>query len=317
MATGKITISTAQPKGIPPKADFAIYVNFDKDAPNPQRIFQAVGDLISAFQKFDKILCQTIDSNIEPVMMLEEVEIGSLKIWLRNVLQATDDADLKKLDWKPTVGKYLVKAKYLAIEFLNSGIDENKKERIEDFGKKLASIASDTDVRHLPDYKAPLIGDLATSLREISDAKGSLSGKDSISYISDDKEVDFNLTINWTPEKFDEFLTKEKIKYSPAIMILAIKKPDYLGNSQWELRHGKIPIKATIKDENWLKKFQCREVDVRPRDSLRCMVEQEYHYGYDNELISQLYIITEVLEVLENSYYQRDMFHLLGDGEKK
>ncbi|MEQ1704833.1 MAG: hypothetical protein ABL867_02525, partial [Rickettsiales bacterium] len=199
MASGKITISTTQPKGIPPKADFAIYVNFDKEAPNPQRVFQAVSDLINAFQKFDKILCQTIDSNIEPVMMLEEIEAGSLKVWLRNVLQSTPDENLKKLEWKPLVGKYLVKAKYLAIELLNSEIEDNKKEKIEDFGRKLADIASETDVRHLPDYKAPSINDLASSLREISDAKDSLSPKDSLSYISDDKEVDFNLTINWTP----------------------------------------------------------------------------------------------------------------------
>ena len=167
----------------------------------------------------------------------------------------------------------------------------------------------------MPDYKTPSISELASSLSEISEAKSSLSEKDQLSYVTAENEVDFNLTINWTVEKFDEFLTKEIIKDRPIKMILAIKKPDYLGNSQWELRHGKTPIKATIKDEEWLRKFQDREVDVRPRDSLRCLVEQELHYGYDNELISQVYVITEVIEVLENSYYQRDMFKLF-DSDK-
>ena len=112
MSTNRIIMSDTQPKGIPPRADFAIYIDFDKESPNPQRVFQSLNDLIVAFQKFDRVLCQTIDSNIEPVMMLEEVEVGSLKVWLRNALQAIEDDGLKTLDWKPLVGKYLVKAKY-------------------------------------------------------------------------------------------------------------------------------------------------------------------------------------------------------------
>lgn len=311
-------MSNKQPKGVPPKADFAIYVDFNKESPRPQRVFETVSALISAFQNFDRVICQTIDSSIEPVMMLEEVEIGSLKVWLRNALNAADDQALKDLDWKPLVGKYLVKAKYLAVEFLNNKIDseEENRNKVRDFSAKLALIASETDVKHLPDYKPPSMTDLSTSLREIANAKSPLNEKDKLSYISPDEEVSFNLAINWTPESFDQFLTKEVIKYAAAPMILAVKKPDYLGNSQWELRHGKTPIKAKINDESWLEKFQSRQVDVRPGDSIRCMVEQEYHYGYDNELLSQVFVITEVQEVLENSYQQRDLLEVLEDSKK-
>jgi hypothetical protein len=277
MAGGKITLSTKQPKGIPPQADFAIYIQFNKNAPQPQRIFQSASALITAFQHFDKVLCATIDSHIEPVMMLEEIEVGSLKIWLRNALESVDDQALKSLNWKQQVGKYLVKAKYLAIDFLNDKADMNDRERVQSFGRSLAGIASETDVKHLPDYKPPSLLDLTGSLREISNAKSPLYDSDTLSYVSEEQSVQFDMTINWTPEKFDEFLTKETIRYEPAPMILAVKKPDYLGNSQWELRHGKIAIKAKIEDEAWLMRFQNREVDVRPQDSLRCMVRQEYH----------------------------------------
>ena len=46
-------------------------------------------------------------------MVLEEIETGSIKIWLGNQLNRVDDDALKKLDWKPLVGKYLVRAKYV------------------------------------------------------------------------------------------------------------------------------------------------------------------------------------------------------------
>ncbi len=315
-----LTISSKEPKGIPPKADFAIYVHFDKDSPNPQRVFQTVSGLIIAFQKLDRILCQTIDSSIEPVMMLEEVETGSLKVWLRNILSATDDQALGSLEWKKQVGKYLVKAKYLAVDFLNTKIEvENEKEnreRVALFSKELASLARETDVKHLPDYKNPSVSDLAGSLREISEAKAPLLDKDVLQYITEDEAVNFDLTIQWTPETFEEFLTKEVIKYNAAPMILAVKKPDYLGNSQWDLRHGRSPIRAKINDADWLQQFQNREVDVRPGDSLRCMVEQEYHYGYDNELIAHIYAIITVVEVLENSYRQGDLIEALENESK-
>lgn len=73
-----ITIATKKPS-TPEDADFAIYIDFKKDIGNPQRIFQSSAALITAFEKLDKILCETVDSKISPVMMIEEIEIGSLK----------------------------------------------------------------------------------------------------------------------------------------------------------------------------------------------------------------------------------------------
>ena len=69
-------------------------------------------------------------------------------------------------------------------------------------------------------------------------------------------------------------------------------------------RHGKRPISARIEDGAWLRRFQSREVDVRPGDSLRCEVRIEHLYGHDNELLIERYTIVRVVEVLENRYYQ-------------
>ena len=45
---------------------------------------------------------------------------------------------------------------------------------------------------------------------------------------------------------------KETVTFPIAPMILAVKKPDYLGTSKWELRFGKRAIAAKIEDEGWL-----------------------------------------------------------------
>ena len=92
------------------------------------------------------------------------------------------------------------------------------------------------------------------------------------------------------------------IRQPAAEMILPVKKPDYLGNSMWGLRHGKRNIEAKILDEAWLRRFQNREEDVRPGDALQCLVATELLYGHDNELIAERYTVETVLKVLVNRY---------------
>ena len=96
---------------INPKADFCIEINFEKGSENPSRIFKALTELIETFQQLDRALVESIDSKIEPVATIEDVESGSIRVWLAQKLKSVDDDGLKKLDWKQVVGKYLVDAK--------------------------------------------------------------------------------------------------------------------------------------------------------------------------------------------------------------
>jgi hypothetical protein len=97
-------------------ADFALEIDFVPGSPDPARVFRSMTQLIDTFQRFDRELVQTIDVHIEPVMVLEDIEAGSVKSWLRAVLNATDDTGLQELNWKRIVGGYLVRAKYLIID---------------------------------------------------------------------------------------------------------------------------------------------------------------------------------------------------------
>lgn len=304
-----INLTTKKPK-VPTDADFAIYIDFKKDVGKPQRIFQTADALIKALQKVDKSLCNTIDSKISPIMMLEEIEAGSLRIWLKNLLEVVDDQALKELNWKPIVGSYLVKAKYAIINWCNKGELNENKESLLELSNEIKKIAQETDVRYLPDYKAPNIAELVDAIKDISESKNFLDKQDRLQYISGNgkEPLEFDLSIDWTPEKFEDFLTKEIVEYTETPMILAIKKPDYLGLSAWELRHGRKKILAKIEDEQWLKDFQDRKKDVRPGDALRCRVKQKCYYGYDNELVAEKYTINKIEEVLENKYKQNDLF---------
>ena len=307
MTNGTTHISTKRP-GPPSGADFAIYIEFEKGAPKPQRVFQAADAMIRALQRVDKALCAAIDTSIEPVMVLEEIEAGSLKIWLRDILTATDDDALKTLDWKPAVGKYLVRAKHIYIQWAN------KKEpgSLIELARNLRTIASETDVKHFPDYAPPSIRDLLDAVQEVDEAKAFLVEGDKMSYIvADDtaleSKAEFDMTVNWSPEELIDLAIKERAKFENMPMTLIIKRPDYLGTSMWDFRHGRQAISAKIADMLWLNRFHGREIDVRPGDALKCLATLERGYGHDNELVKETVTITKVESVLPNLLMQMDL----------
>lgn len=261
--------------------------------------------MIRALQELDHTLCASVDSHIEPVMLLEDIEAGSIKAWLANQLKRVDDEGLKTLDWKPIVGRYLVRAKYAFIRWSNK---EGPDGGLLGLAREIRTIAQETDVKHLPDYAPPSVQDLANSAKKIDQAKDFLLAGDGISLESPDEgKVGFNLSVRWTQEELEQFAVKEITKFENMPMTLIVKRPDYLGQSKWDFRFGKKPISAKIEDRTWLDAFQSRRIDVRPGDALKCRVTIEHKYGYDNELIAEEHTVTKVDGVAENQLSQTNL----------
>lgn len=295
------TLELSDKMPAPPKADFAFEIDFAKGVGPASRVFAATHEFIKACEALDAELVQAIDSSIETVLVLEDIQEGSIRTWLRNLLTAVDDDALKTLDWKPLVGQYLVRSKYAVLRFL----DEDGTRQLPDLREEIRRIAADTDVRHMPDYAPPSPAALVGALREFQNVKDYLVDGDKARLISQWPtmgDYEFNLQVRIPIDRIEELAIARTITQPPAEMILPVKKPDYLGNSMWGLRHGKRNIEAKIQDEAWLRRFQNREIDVRPGDALQCTVLQEYLYGHDNELLAERYTVVSVMDVLLNRY---------------
>lgn len=285
----------------PPKADYCIEIKFEKGSKDPARVFRTMQEMIDTFQEFDRSLVRAIDSNIEPILILEDIESGSIKSWLSSILEAVDDDALKNIDWKPAVGKYLVQAKYIAVDFLNGKTHISNTSEVAQLENKIYDLAKESDVKWLPIYEKIPTRRLLHSVERISLSLSHLQKTDDASYvISETQRVNFNLEFKLIPESIDDLVTKDKI-VSKAEMILKVKKPDYLGESKWDFRHGGRSFPAKIIDREWLESFQNREVDIRPGDSIRGKVEIINKYDFDGELITTDYIILEVVEIIQIS----------------
>jgi hypothetical protein len=282
------------------RADFGIEVDFKKGSEAPSRIFRTISELIEAFCTFDRDLILSIDVKIEPVMLLEDIESGSVRTWLTYLLKVIDDEALKNLDWKKAVGSYLVKAKYRIVEFLENKTHISNRTEIIELERDLLVLAQETEVKHIPTYSPIPRPKLIENLENLSAAAHHLIEGDKLFYTTPDGKIPFNLSFNIVPDAIEDLLTKEIIT-SNLEMILKVKKPDYLGESMWELKHEQKTIQVKILDTDWLQRFQNRHVDIRPGDSIRAIVEINTRYDYENEVINVHYTIRTVIEILPYS----------------
>jgi len=114
-------------KNSPPH--FCIKIDFDKDSGDASRVFKTMSGLIDSFQVIDRALIGQISSKIDPILVLENIESGSIRSWFTNVLKDVDDDALKSGDWKKVVGTFLVDGKYILLDFLDK---EKKLDNIKD-----------------------------------------------------------------------------------------------------------------------------------------------------------------------------------------
>lgn len=92
------------------EADFAIEIDFERGTESPSRVFKAMSGLIESFEQLDQTLARSLAIELKPVLLLEDVEAGSIRAWLRSVVRELPDDALAKAEWKPLIGTYLVKA---------------------------------------------------------------------------------------------------------------------------------------------------------------------------------------------------------------
>ena len=67
-----------------PSADFAIEIDFERGTESPARVFKTMTGLIETFEMLDQALPRSLDIDLKPVLLLEDIETGSLRAWLRS-----------------------------------------------------------------------------------------------------------------------------------------------------------------------------------------------------------------------------------------
>jgi len=279
------------------RPDFCLTIEFAKDTKNPGRIFKSMASLIEAMEGLDSILIESIDSKIKPVLLLDSVESGSIKVWLKQFIEIFPDDSLNKLDWKPIVGQYLVKAKHYLLSKVDPLSPLPSREAIEEISTGINNIAKETNVKLLPVYKRIPAAEIAHGIKMLSDATAKLEFEDSVLFSSDDGDATIPSSIVIEQSKINEILSHEIIE-NTAIKILMVRRPDFLGDAAWEFRHEDKKYPARIDDIAWLDDFRDGRHDIRPGDALKVEVREITSYDQNGEVVSDTRSITKIIGVI-------------------
>lgn len=282
------------------QADFGFKIDFARDTEDPARVFRALSGLIDFCKITDKILIKSLDiDDIEPDLLLENIDQGSIRVWLKIILKPANDNILQKLRIKAFLS-YLVEAKSSIIKFINNRDTINDISELSELKERLISLAKETEINNLGIYLPPSDKDLLSSIDKCQSAKSELQAADKLYYMIGSSNIPINRDFSISPESLENLRLKEAME-SESIMILKVKKPDYLGESKWEFRHGKRIIEAKINDLEWLQQFREREIFIAPGDAVRAEVKIVRKYDYNGELISTKHTIQKIIEIIPMS----------------
>lgn len=277
----------------PDEAEIGITIHFDRGESDPVNVFESMARMIDGFKQLDRILIGSVAPDAEWVMVLEDVESASITSWIKNKISKIDDDALKEFDIRKQIGAYVVKAKYKVLEYLDNRERLEKEANLRQLAEDLTKLGFEIPSNPRLFHKHIDGIDLVQPLNRIQSAKALLGPKDAMTIKSEADEYSVD-TSSVEPVEQAETVSVAHRRSGQMPMILLVKKPDYLGNSRWEFRHGASPIFAHVYDQEWLERFRSGEVILQPGSALHCSVDYTYEYDSTGTLLASRHDVVEV-----------------------
>ncbi len=258
------------------------FIHFEYKNDNAQDFFSKIEQYIKAFDVFTNQLAQPFGMGIKINLEIQSLENGSLRLWLKDVLEKIDENDIRT---------YINTPKEALIDFiiflrkkLLKALQENKHNEILQINNeayKNSSIAQDLGYS----IDEPLLLESISTL-----TKKALSFENPPSIYINDEIYTMKNTFNYDIKEVCE-VKKQEIKGT-----FYIKKPDLQGDSQWELITDKS-IKVKIVDEAFLSKLKNREILIGYGDRLEATL-QTTAFIYNGKIKELNYTITHIKNIL-------------------
>jgi hypothetical protein len=133
-----------------------IQVDYEPGTPDPGRVFRSMAELIEAFRSIDRDLARAVSVSVHAEVLLEKIEAGSIRAFIRTVLQHLDDEALRDLNWKRIVGQYLVLGKHAILRSLDDKDNIGSRAEIIELQQEIARLAPQPPQELLPAGTVPV-----------------------------------------------------------------------------------------------------------------------------------------------------------------
>lgn len=274
-----------------------IKVDYEPNSADPARVFRAMSGLIDAIHQIDVHLARSINASVEPRLLLQRIETGSLRSVMRQVVRIVDPSDMADDAVEPRVIRYLSRGAVRILAFINGHDTVENPEEVHELQQDLVLLAEETGASAFPAYEPVVAARLLEDMQRIGEAAKNLHAGDRASFTSSEGTVQINRGFGLTDRRIEDLLTSQVIQQTP-LRILVVKKPDYLGASMWQFRHANHNIEAKMLDAEWLADFQARRIELRPGDAIRAEVREEIKLDAHGNLVAEHYDVLRVLSVI-------------------
>ena len=195
-----------------PSGVFGIELKFTPGKDDPTHVFQVMNELIGTIFELDRYLAYIVDERIEPVLVLEDIQPGSIRTWIRDRLSEVADDDLQNLNWKRIVGSYLVKAKARFLGHISQRDTFSTRDDLRSIESEISELARSTGVKEIESYARVSPYRLISAYQRISTTLTLLNENDTVTYMSMEDSVVINRGFTIPQETADTIMTFEKTR---------------------------------------------------------------------------------------------------------
>lgn len=263
------------------EGEIGLVIAYRPGASRALDVLSGAMQMVRALDTLDRALLSSIDTELEPVSILNDVQHSSMKMLLARALRNVPDDHLKSGDWKRWAGALLVKGKHALL-------------------KKL-----DADAPHIqgtidtlkPDYAAapaligfdpPRVGEVQAALAAVAGARRTLAGQ-AVTVQTEFGDIALP-DVAAPPEPPSSEAVAQVVNRGREW--LKVRYPDMLGAAQWTVLRAGRNTRVDILHKEWLDAYHRRDVEILPGDALDCDYEETI--GYDaarNEVERRLAIV--------------------------
>lgn len=279
---------------------FEIRLDFKRETENPSRLFRSFAEMIEGINDLDYFIAETVNTKIKSNIILDDIEKGSLigRFW--NALVISEDGQIDNSPEEEKIEEYIEESRAETLKFIAD--KKSSVADLENLKESISKIANDKKLKESFNYADPDILKLAKTVNTINSSTENLNKDESFELKSANKEV--KEIKSGTPkidiEAVEQALTDNEIINESELFYL-IKKPDFLGDSAWNFKHGTKSVTVKILDQEWLDSFHSGKEIVVPGDSLQVLVRQTSKYNRNGYLISEKLEVVEVKNIIHNS----------------
>lgn len=278
---------------------YIIKVDYDSTRDNLSDSLKSLGKIVEGHKRLSDILIKaTGEQGISSTFIkMQNIEAGSIKLYIKRMFkkdngEAVENECLDMFSKKTTatIIKYMNTKKSIRKE----DIPALREEIIENYqnsnGKNILPIADEEIIDCARALQTP------DELGEKQNVTTTFLGKD-YTYAPDFK-------VNENEIKEDYVVTEDSLDNS---ILIKIKKPDYIGNSQWTVIYQDKTVEARILDEDWLNRFQNGKLLYKdcplPQNTIK--VTADISIEKKNNIEQKVFLtIKKIKEVIKNNNKQ-------------